>query len=229
MERTYMRTHVTGPPALHPWDTWQGPLAPTPHRACGRGAMCMHTLVTRRQRVCRWPHARGVSRSTFWLVFIAQVSRILAFGSLFRGLFNRTVCPDDTDARCAQWAADGECNSNPGFMMQSCARSCGKCEGGSTVPRMPARRALRGCHDELEYNCSSRAVRGECESDKGEMLWRCPAACRVCPYLSLVREALGCDDTSANCNEWARHGECRAKCAASEPDSPLVWRASLRA
>jgi alpha-galactosidase len=32
----------------------------------------------------------------------------------------------DEDARCSQWAADGECSKNPGFMMSSCKKSCPK-------------------------------------------------------------------------------------------------------
>ena len=42
------------------------------------------------------------------------------------------------------------------------------------------------------------------------MLWRCPSSCRVCAWASLLREALGCEDSHANCGEWARHGECQA-------------------
>jgi hypothetical protein len=30
----------------------------------------------------------------------------------------------DEDARCSQWAADGECSKNPGFMLSNCKKSC---------------------------------------------------------------------------------------------------------
>jgi len=36
----------------------------------------------------------------------------------------RDVAPD-----CAAWVAAGECDNNPAFMLESCARSCGACEG----------------------------------------------------------------------------------------------------
>ena len=35
-------------------------------------------------------------------------------------------CQDD-NAMCQQWAANGECQSNPSYMMESCRESCGKC------------------------------------------------------------------------------------------------------
>lgn len=77
------------------------------------------------------------------------------------------------------------------------------------------------------------------------MLLFCPAACRVCAWTQLLREALGCEDTHSNCAEWTRHGECNANptfmheqcavsCAACEakrascnrpPNTPPVVRA----
>ncbi|GJP36053.1 hypothetical protein CLOM_g20587 [Closterium sp. NIES-68] len=36
------------------------------------------------------------------------------------------VCADEIE-HCALWAKQGECDKNPGYMHQSCARSCGKC------------------------------------------------------------------------------------------------------
>ena len=33
----------------------------------------------------------------------------------------------DSSAKCADWAKSGECDSNPGFMHKTCAKSCGKC------------------------------------------------------------------------------------------------------
>jgi hypothetical protein len=56
----------------------------------------------------------------------------------------------------------------------------------------------------------SKAEHGECESNKGEMLYRCPQSCRVCHMYSIIREALGCEDLNDNCQMWARNGECKA-------------------
>jgi hypothetical protein len=35
-------------------------------------------------------------------------------------------CVDD-DHRCAGWAKQGECNTNPGYMNKSCKKSCNVC------------------------------------------------------------------------------------------------------
>jgi predicted 2-oxoglutarate/Fe(II)-dependent dioxygenase YbiX len=146
----------------------------------------------------------------FWLLF-AHLQHALSFGSLFGRLFNRTACPEDRDKNCQVWASEGECESNPAFMEETCARACGRCEGVPKVKQSKSSQSRKaGCNDEDDYGCSKRAAAGGCDSDKGEMLYRCPASCKVCGYHSLLQEALGCDDTSNTCAEWARHGECQA-------------------
>ena len=42
-------------------------------------------------------------------------------------LFNPPCRNTHTDAECDRWAKSGECDSNPGFMKQSCQRSCDSC------------------------------------------------------------------------------------------------------
>lgn len=93
-------------------------------------------------------------------------------------------------------------------MLASCKHSCGQCNGQPSVPRNKPKR--RGCLDEEGYECERRAKAGECDSDKGEMLSRCPSSCHVCSYLSLLQEALGCEDSHDSCGNWARQGECNA-------------------
>ena len=40
--------------------------------------------------------------------------------------------PDDSRTECVSWAASGECEKNPGYMRDACARSCaGKLPAGS--------------------------------------------------------------------------------------------------
>lgn len=33
----------------------------------------------------------------------------------------------DADKRCGGWAAAGECEKNPGYMLTSCRKACNKC------------------------------------------------------------------------------------------------------
>jgi len=40
--------------------------------------------------------------------------------------YSTETCYDD-DSQCAGWAAAGECDANPGFMLEQCRKSCDKC------------------------------------------------------------------------------------------------------
>ncbi|KAI6171008.1 ShKT domain and Neurotransmitter-gated ion-channel ligand-binding domain-containing protein [Aphelenchoides bicaudatus] len=42
---------------------------------------------------------------------------------------NQTACVD-SDAKCALWASQGECQTNAVWMMANCRRSCQSCQGG---------------------------------------------------------------------------------------------------
>jgi len=55
----------------------------------------------------------------------------LALGLLFSSLRGSCSCTDENQY-CHIWAADGECRQNPGYMLFSCAKSCGECGGEST-------------------------------------------------------------------------------------------------
>ena len=53
------------------------------------------------------------------------------------------ACVDKNDG-CEDWAANGECEKNPGYMRPECAKSCGLCEGGAAgmaKPRVAAAKA----------------------------------------------------------------------------------------
>lgn len=39
----------------------------------------------------------------------------------------------DKDADCADWAADGECEKNAGYMQRMCRKSCGSCKPGKSA------------------------------------------------------------------------------------------------
>lgn len=41
---------------------------------------------------------------------------------------------EDMDAQCAYWASIGECGSNPGYMNNSCAKSCDQCAAAAPPP-----------------------------------------------------------------------------------------------
>jgi len=55
----------------------------------------------------------------------------ISFGLAFF-LHATASCTDDSQY-CGFWAADGECQKNPGYMLIRCAKSCGACGAESTT------------------------------------------------------------------------------------------------
>ena len=121
---------------------------------------------------------------------------------------------------CAGWAADGECEANPGYMMTACAHSCTRCaEGpeGVGVLRSKEERAKRrdaGC-DDLDADCDQRVAAGACH-DGSDAPLRCPAGCRICRFPEVAKEAYDCSDS------FLGHLTCerRRKRCARPPDTP---------
>ena len=74
----------------------------------------------------------------------------------------------DHEIDCIAWAHHGECDSNPGYMLEHCAYSCGVCKG----PDKPC----EDHHDSCEYWASV----GECEINPGYMMSYCRLSCSLC-------------------------------------------------
>ncbi len=131
----------------------------------------------------------------------------------------------DLDAACRAWANDGECDVNPGFMLERCARSCDACQEpqpaadvrasqpaeSTAKPTLLQRLLGRGprCSDELGRSvCQARRAAGECHGFV--RLAECMLTCGVCHYTSSIRDGLNCTDSHESCASWARRGECVA-------------------
>jgi len=85
----------------------------------------------------------------------------------------------DTNQYCEDWAANGECEINPGFMLDSCPASCGICS------------SPRPCTDDGQY-CEDWAASGECDTNPNYMLESCRKSCGVCSLSAAARrEARG--------------------------------------
>merc|ERR1711992_215235 len=69
----------------------------------------------------------------------------------------------DGNPFCPDWAASGECQRNPGWMLENCRLSCGNC------PTTP-------CTDN-NAGCAAWAASGECEANPGWMLENCCQSC----------------------------------------------------
>ena len=88
---------------------------------------------------------------------------------------------DCTDApevmsSCGTWAAAGECDTNPTYMLQACARSCGCRPPPPPPPPACADRDTSGA-------CTHWAASGECEANPAYMKLRCAASCGTCDML----------------------------------------------
>ncbi|CAL4090318.1 unnamed protein product, partial [Meganyctiphanes norvegica] len=82
----------------------------------------------------------------------------------------------DMVPECPGWAADGECEKNPGGMRPNCPKSCGMC--GKTVE----------CVDTNPDECVDGWVDGDCTN--GNRIWmffNCPKTCGTCdvPFTGL--------------------------------------------
>ena len=64
----------------------------------------------------------------------------------------------DADERCAAWAAHGECEANPNYMLSECAVSCASC-ASEEAPAWTG-----GCFDR-DTECGDWADRGECDAN----------------------------------------------------------------
>lgn len=96
-------------------------------------------------------------------------------------------CTDANDS-CPDWAAEGECKANPGYMLNHCARSCGVCKDieGKSHSTAPA----DVCQDvetpeESErlavlLLCEQLAALGECALEQDFMKENCKATCLFC-------------------------------------------------
>lgn len=94
-----------------------------------------------------------------------------------------TEC-EDHFALCNFWAKAGECDSNPKFMLMSCAKSCDSCEVQQNHQPQETRRVAEieplDCQDEHEL-CEVWATKGECQNNPKYMSTSCAKACHSCP------------------------------------------------
>ena len=123
------------------------------------------------------------------------------------------ICADK-DENCAGWAATGECEANPSFMLASCADSCTHCTTAGRADPARCARARSGsikrrdnACDDLDDDCEARAAAGACH-DGSDGLVRCPSSCRVCRFKRVVGEAFDCGSFSSQGAQLSTHS-CR--------------------
>jgi len=73
---------------------------------------------------------------------------------------------EDKNEFCSDWASNGDCETNSGYMLPNCKKSCGKCPSSK-------------CKDDNKY-CEDWASKGYCEENPGYMHISCQKSCNTC-------------------------------------------------
>ena len=91
-------------------------------------------------------------------------------------------CEDFNPTDCEYWADIGECEANPGFMLEACPKSCDACPEPPTVPSPqgePEPPVFGDCFDNHPH-CTFWRSRNECELSKDWMDENCARSCGLC-------------------------------------------------
>ena len=88
---------------------------------------------------------------------------------------------EDGNGSCEAWAAAGECERNPAYMVTNCARSCNECVvvGQTSSNESAGTTSDPSCEDDNE-SCEAWADAGECEGNPDYMLTNCASSCDAC-------------------------------------------------
>jgi hypothetical protein len=178
-----------------------------------------------------WAATGGCSTSVAFMAATCALScrtcTILPPAPLAPAPTTATGC-SDSNAMCAQWAQQGECNSGSrSFMLVACARTCGACTAPAATA-MPAvvRPSVPSVCVDTEVQCAQWAANGECTSSRvymgaaccktcataaGALVTAVPALAPNGPSLSPTTE---CTDLNTQCITWKATGECTGASAA---------------
>jgi len=119
---------------------------------------------------------------------------------------NNMDCIDE-NVRCAGWAADDQCSSNPGYMFENCKLSCNACQSEEDNYEQPT---TPPCIDNKE-RCAEWSADDQCSSNPGYMLENCKLSCSSCQSEEDNYELLPtppCIDNKEQCAEWAAANQC---------------------
>ena len=85
----------------------------------------------------------------------------------------------DLNQNCLSWARKGECTSNPGWMKEECAQSCGACAEQDAPPLLG--RPESTCIDTAPgASCESLVHLNACTTQRPYMLEACRRSCHFC-------------------------------------------------
>ena len=192
-----------------------------PMTAEPRGGVNSHLVARidlhRPSSASRSPHGREQTIHCMRLTVLAAAISSLSW------LLHVHAAPAAEPVECSQWAAAGECASNPSYMQSHCARACASA---------PATTADRYAEPE---QCAGWASNGECTRNPKYMLDTCPRNCaeqRASVVAGFLDEASRCIDeaTKEKCTTSSFRKQCAGSCKVlelceDEADPPECRRA----
>ena len=145
------------------------------------------------------PQAPGGGREPF----ASQDGRAFSHTDLSQSAASPPAVERDSNPKCIGWAAQGECERNPNFMLTSCTVACRNATTAS------AESPADTWTDPSE--CVTWAGTGECEKNKPFMESNCALSCQTDRQRIIASREADAEDTwkdPSKCVTWAGNGEC---------------------
>ena len=120
------------------------------------------------------------------------------------------LCKDQHE-RCEYWANMGECDKNPNYMLDKCAKSCKECSVSSSESVETVTETDLGIDQDLSndklgkdetktHTNDNNDVKTFCEEDVDDKM--------LCTRISDLEIIDPCEDQHERCEFWANEGEC---------------------
>lgn len=81
----------------------------------------------------------------------------------------------DSNRECKTWASHGQCEANPGFMLESCRLSCRQCGDNAEIDN-----GVQCRNSATDSDCEYWSTMGECDANREFMHTNCQRSCGVC-------------------------------------------------
>ncbi|KAI8781987.1 cysteine-rich venom protein LIO1 [Biomphalaria glabrata] len=139
---------------------------------------------------------------------------------------------NDKAGGCAAWAKNGQCQSNPNYMLKDCKKSCDVCkakggsvnQGGEDKGGSVNQGGEDGDCNDNAGGCAAWAKDGQCQINPKYMLKNCKKSCDVCKAkggsvnqggedkggsVNQGGEDEDCNDNAGGCAAWAKDRQCQ--------------------
>jgi len=142
----------------------------------------------------------STQRNGFSRIDLEEINKLYKCDRTGTGTGTGGSC-SDSNANCAGWAQQGECDKNPNYMLTNCCKSC---KGGAvtttTVPPTTTTPTPTSCTGaDRNKNCEYWAGVGECKKNPDYMLQNCCESCSGGTTSNCANKNDNCDGWKAYC------------------------------